>query len=68
MGHAKGEYCPEPLCKICGKLLDPSKPHKLGDPGHSIAKILGAKNTAGNPLDPSDKTVANKFWQQSGLR
>jgi|TARA_B100000929_G_scaffold7865_1_gene6568 hypothetical protein len=68
MGHAKGEYCPEPLCKICGKLLDPSKPHKLGDPGHTIAKILGAKNTAGNPLDPSDKTVANKFWQQSGLR
>ena len=68
MGHAKGEYCPEPLCKICGKLLDPSKPHKLGDPGHTIAKILGAKNSAGNPLDPSDKTVANKFWQQSGLR
>ena len=68
MGHAKGEYCPEPLCKICGKLLDPSKPHKLGDPGHTIAKILGAKNTAGNPLDPSYKTVANKFWQQSGLR
>ena len=63
MGHGKGEHCPAPLCKICGKLLDPLKPHK-----HTIAENLDHSSSAGNPLDPSDTTVANKFWQKSGLR
>ena len=54
MGHGKGEHCPEPLCKVCGKLLDPLKPHK-----HTIAENLDQSSSAGNPLDPSDTTVAN---------
>ena len=63
MGHKKGEHCPEPnICKICGKFIDPKKAHH-----HSLAEMQKL-NTAGNPLDPSDTTVADKFWQKSGLR
>ena len=36
--------------------------HHMGK--KKVKKVKPAKGGAGNPLDPNDKTIGNKFWSE----
>ena len=46
------------FCKICNKMVDEAA-HRLKIQQGVIHRIV---NAAGNPMNPQDRTLGNKFW------